>query len=711
MRIEVQVGGALGKSIQKTVWQNEHETCIDTSTDAHSPDALVLDLTEQSQHSIDTHLSRISAKSRVIAISRAHAVALTPTFGSEALTESQLSNHSEPLPSGHSLSDKAARIRRAEAGAPREKSKTCIVLPGIIYGGGELDEGFAALFYDAFFSTCAAPRFTGDGSNCVPTIHLHDLAALVVRACESCGHHSTLVASDGANESLAVLASTIAAGFGHTSQPASTDALHAVVCEDYNACNASSYAQDEHLLLHLPLEPSSWPEVQLQYPGGLTSHIGSAKDEFVHENSLAPIKVLVQSMHLETMEREAKALANAYGLPRLTPKELEEHVLPHVDSELRSQVESERSTNGALAMRSHIQLVHQAFYIAPYANVGFVLSGISLDTALCKALFTREVNVQPEPQKQQHQASETPESSQTPRSKPGSTQRDSAKSKSQQQTPRGTNAQRKKQAQQQAASLQAEETTEPQLEQVKDSSKWPSLAIFIRSRSLEQGDTTTGGSGGKKGDTKKNKQKNELSAEIDRLEQLEEYMRSFDSSTVLRVDDSNFEADAGSTTEGNATATEADALDREEQAEARTVLEEVMTRLGSPNENHRQAFFARLVDTAPIAEKTMQVDAEAGSGTAREEGQSERAIYADAEPTHQAESTEEDTELMQLAKEEVCMQKRREEREASDRCEAERHALTQRAMPELIPKVIATYGYSQWETNIHSVMEALVARL
>lgn len=68
-----------------------------------------------------------------------------------------------------------------------KKLRTHVVCSGLLYGNGEANDGFYEFFRRAWISLhpeLAALPVVGDGENCLPTIHVRDLARFVVALTE-----------------------------------------------------------------------------------------------------------------------------------------------------------------------------------------------------------------------------------------------------------------------------------------------------------------------------------------------------------------------------------------------------------------------------------------------------------------------------------------------------------------------------------------------
>lgn len=68
-----------------------------------------------------------------------------------------------------------------------KKLRVHVVCSGLIYGHGEANDGFYEFFRKAWISLhpeLAALPVIGDGSNCLPTIHVRDLARFILAITE-----------------------------------------------------------------------------------------------------------------------------------------------------------------------------------------------------------------------------------------------------------------------------------------------------------------------------------------------------------------------------------------------------------------------------------------------------------------------------------------------------------------------------------------------
>ena len=92
------------------------------------------------------------------------------------------------------------------------KFKTYVAASGLQYGAGE--DVFHALFKSAWHQHPPALPVFGPGTNVVPTIHVHDLAALAINVIESQPETKYLVAIDESRSTLLELTTAIAEALG-----------------------------------------------------------------------------------------------------------------------------------------------------------------------------------------------------------------------------------------------------------------------------------------------------------------------------------------------------------------------------------------------------------------------------------------------------------------------------------------------------------------
>jgi adenylate kinase len=166
------------------------------------------------------------------------------------------------------------------------KFTTYVTASGLTYGAGE--NVFHSLFKAAWHQNPAAMPVFGQGTNVLPTIHIHDLAGVVLNVIESKPETKYLLAMDESRSTLLELSTTIAEALG-------TGKVATMTAEDGVAQGMVTQQELDLLTLDLRLEPVACKDMAIPWKGqtGLIESILPVVAEYKAARSLQPVKICI----------------------------------------------------------------------------------------------------------------------------------------------------------------------------------------------------------------------------------------------------------------------------------------------------------------------------------------------------------------------------------------------------------------------------------
>jgi len=286
------------------------------------------------------------------------------------------------------------------------KFKTYVAASGLQYGAGE--DVFHALFKSAWHQLPAALPVFGPGTNVLPTIHIHDLAALAINVIEAQPETKYLIASDESRSTLLELTTAIAEALG-------TGKVAHITAEDGVENETVTQQELDLLTLDLRLEPVAIKDMAIQWKGqaGFIESVQATIAEFKTARNLTPLKLCVLGPPGSGKTPYAERLCNHYKLHHIhkegvideavkklteSADRLKSEDADALTSEEQSQAEEDRDLleqlNASLAESGG---VHEAEQIYTWfkaklrsmacLNQGYVLDGYPETEDEAKAIF------------------------------------------------------------------------------------------------------------------------------------------------------------------------------------------------------------------------------------------------------------------------------------------------------------------------------------
>lgn len=193
-----------------------------------------------------------------------------------------------------------------------------IVCSGFLYGNGEQNDIFYEFFRRAWVSLhpdlAALPVING-GKNCLPTIHVDDLANCIDVLCMQEQHYDKyLIAVDSCAKSTQkdiVTAITEGIGSGATKEVSVADVVDEAWCE--------------FLTVDVKLEVSACFKDAFEWKckSGISKEsMKMLNDEFNYFRGLFPLKVMISGPPCSGKTYSAHQLSEEYGIPHITIKDV-----------------------------------------------------------------------------------------------------------------------------------------------------------------------------------------------------------------------------------------------------------------------------------------------------------------------------------------------------------------------------------------------------
>jgi len=189
--------------------------------------------------------------------------------------------------------------------------KTYVVWPGVLFGNGE--SVFHTLFKSAWHCSESLPVI-GDGNNVIPTIHVHDLAGVLMAIMntrpEDCQGY---VAVDNSHNTLHEIVTAI-------SKTLSNGAVKKVQRDEYlefMTVQGETHVHSLMMELNLQMSFSNAEDLGVEWraQGGLVENAAAVVEEFRESRTLQPMRVMLYGPPASGKSFYAKELADEYELP------------------------------------------------------------------------------------------------------------------------------------------------------------------------------------------------------------------------------------------------------------------------------------------------------------------------------------------------------------------------------------------------------------
>lgn len=286
----------------------------------------------------------------------------------------------------------------------KSKLMTYVVASGLRYGEGE--DLFHFLFKTAWLGKEQGLHIYGNGQNVLPTIHLHDLASIIVNVCDQKPKVRYIMAVDDANSTLEDIVRSISKNLG-------TGKLKFVNKEDALLEKDIAQADFDMLLANLRMDATFIKEgmnINWTAETGLPDNITKVIKEFKHTRNLMPLRTCVLGPPAVGKTTVIKQLCDHYKLHHIKIQDVIDEAINALkvsaaradeevedeDDDMRAQEnqkmlddinESKEKNNGRLEDYFIIQFFKDKLHSMPCQNQGFILDGFPKTIEQARLLF------------------------------------------------------------------------------------------------------------------------------------------------------------------------------------------------------------------------------------------------------------------------------------------------------------------------------------
>ncbi|XP_065882861.1 adenylate kinase 7-like [Dysidea avara] len=292
----------------------------------------------------------------------------------------------------------------------KNKLFTYVVASGLTYGLEE--EVFHFFFKASWHGEIPALPVFGDGQNVIPTIHILDLASILVNAAESKPKVRYLVAVDDSHSTLEEVVRAVSTNLG-------TEKVTMIPAKDGLLIKDISQYDYDHLTVNLRIETNFVKEsmqVNWKAQSGLVENISDVIKEYKEERDLIPIKVCILGppqvgkstvvaklckhyklhhihaadvirQHFEKLERQASRADED------DDNEESDDQAQAAQEMLELFKEDKDQNSGRLSDQYIIQFYKERLLSMPCQNQGFILDGFPKTYEQAKELFAPQEEV------------------------------------------------------------------------------------------------------------------------------------------------------------------------------------------------------------------------------------------------------------------------------------------------------------------------------
>ncbi|XP_063040019.1 adenylate kinase 7 [Engraulis encrasicolus] len=281
---------------------------------------------------------------------------------------------------------------------------TFVVASGLQYGMGE--NAFHYFFKASWLGETDKIPIFGTGSNILPTIHINDLASIILNLIVQKPKQNYIVAVDDSKNSLEDIVKTIS----HTLGPAKTTM---VPVEEAFFVKELTQTDIDLLLVNLRFE-ALFVKVNLGMnwlcEQGLAENINLVVDEYRHTRGLLPIRICVLGPPAVGKSTISQKICAHYKLPHVRLRDAITEKLAYLESVVQAGMEAEDSdevdtaaqelldslkdsmdqNGGRLDDQYVIQIIRDKLKSTSCQNQGYVLDGFPKTYDQAKELFFAE---------------------------------------------------------------------------------------------------------------------------------------------------------------------------------------------------------------------------------------------------------------------------------------------------------------------------------
>lgn len=286
----------------------------------------------------------------------------------------------------------------------KSKLMTYVVAAGITYGEGE--NLFHFLFKTAWLGEKSHLPIFGNGQNVIPTIHIRDLASIIVNICDSKPKVRYILAVDDAKSTMEDIIRTISKNLG-------AGKIKFINKEDSLTESGLSQVEFDMLNVHLRLEATFIKEgmnITWVSEGGFTDNIHRMVKEYKQVRNLLPLRVYITGPPASGKSTVVEQLCKYYKVHHIKIQDVITEAISNLkitaaradddeddpDDDTRAQdsqkllddvEESKEKNNGRLDDDLIIKFYKTKLNSVACQNQGFILDGYPKTLEQAKELF------------------------------------------------------------------------------------------------------------------------------------------------------------------------------------------------------------------------------------------------------------------------------------------------------------------------------------
>ncbi|PFX27190.1 adenylate kinase 7-like [Stylophora pistillata] len=288
----------------------------------------------------------------------------------------------------------------------KSKFITYVVAAGLTYGSGE--DIFHFLFKTAWHGQAPALQCFGNGQNIVPTIHIKDLAAVIVNICDQNPKVRYLVAVDESKNTLEEIVKAVSAHLGN-------GRVKNITKEEALLIKELEQADFDLLLVNLRMDATYIKEgmnIIWVSESGLAENIDDVIKEYKETRGLLPLRACIMGPPASGKTLVIKQLCEHYKLHHIKIQDAideavdklqrsaaraeaeeddEDDLKAQEDQEFLETLQDSRDRNsGRYEDQYIIRFYKDKLHSMPCQNQGFILDGYPKTYEQAKELFAAE---------------------------------------------------------------------------------------------------------------------------------------------------------------------------------------------------------------------------------------------------------------------------------------------------------------------------------
>ncbi|EDO36546.1 predicted protein [Nematostella vectensis] len=288
----------------------------------------------------------------------------------------------------------------------KAKFITYVVASGLTYGSGE--DIFHFLFKTAWHGQMPALQCFGPGDNIVPTIHISDLASIVLNICDQHPKVRYMVAVDESKNTLEEIVKAVSIYLG-------TGKVKKISKEEALLIKELEQADFDMLLVNLRMEATFIKEgmnINWVSETGVVDNIEKVIKEYKETRGLLPVRACILGPPASGKTLVVKQLCTHYKLHHIRIQSVideaieklqqsaaradqdnddEDDMKAQEDQELlEALLESKEQNNGRYEDQYIIRFYREKLHSMPCQNQGFILDGYPKTYEQAKELFAAE---------------------------------------------------------------------------------------------------------------------------------------------------------------------------------------------------------------------------------------------------------------------------------------------------------------------------------